>query len=72
MAEYYLACEEAKRKAFEILVPGHTLVAYREKERRIGHNNEYEVLYQISDDEHCIRVCLTEEYGDADFKEWEV
>ena len=70
-AAYEDACDEAKAKAFEAVVPGHTLVAYREGEKHTGYQGEYEVLYEISDEESCIRFCITTKYSDADFREWE-
>jgi hypothetical protein len=70
-AAYEDACNEAKAKAFEAVAPGHTLVAYREGEKHTGYQGEYEVLYEISDEESCIRFCVTTKYTDEDFREWE-
>lgn len=67
--DYGDACVEAKQKAFEFISPGCTLRAYREGEELTGVQGEFEVLYRIDHEETSVRVCITQVYGDADFRE---
>ena len=65
------AIQQAEAKAHELFWPGCQFIAYVHGEKQIGHLDEYNVLYELSKDENYISICLSAEYDDEGFKEWE-